>query len=138
MHDKNIYKKYKDVAAYLFFGVCTTLVNVLVYWLAAHIFFMKTVISSMIAWIAAVLFAYVTNRRWVFHSKANTVSEILAEVIKFLSVRLATGIVDWMCMYIFVDVLGLHDVFIKIISNVLVIILNFSASKLIVFKDRIL
>lgn len=93
-------------------------------------------ISTVIAWLLAVLFAYVTNRKWVFHSNANTVREIITEIAAFFSCRIATGIVDWGCMWIFVDILDCNDVVIKAIANVLVIVLNYIASKLLIFKEK--
>lgn len=133
---KEMYAKYRDVIPYLFFGVCTTLVNMAVYWLLAHPLGMGTMPSTVIAWILAVLFAYVTNRRWVFHSEATGRKEILREMTSFFGCRLATGVVDWLCMYIFVDLLGLNDVIIKFLANVLVIILNYAASKLLIFRKK--
>ena len=131
----SLIKKYKDVIAYLFFGVCTTLVNVIVYYIAAHPLHLNVMVSTIIAWIAAVLFAYLTNRKWVFNSQASTKMEILKEITSFFGCRLATGVVDWLCMYVFVDIIGLNDVIIKFAANVLVIILNYTASKLIIFRN---
>ena len=129
-------KKYKDVIPYLFVGVCTTLVNVVSYWICAHVFSLATMPSTVIAWIAAVLFAYITNRKWVFHSDAHTGKEILIEMISFFGCRLATGFVDWGCMFVFVERLELNDVIIKIGANVLVIVLNYIASKMVIFKTQ--
>jgi len=134
---RSLVEKYKDIIPYLFFGVCTTLVNVVVYWLMAHLFGTGVMVSTIVAWIAAVLFAYVTNRKWVFHSEANTRETIVKEIISFFGCRLATGFVDWGCMYLFVTVLHFNDVIIKFLANVLVIILNYVASKLIIFKRTI-
>ena len=131
---KNLYEKYKDVIQYLFFGVCTTLVNVVVYWLGAHCFRMGVMPSTIMAWTLAVLFAYITNRKWVFHSEADTKNAIIREISSFFACRLATGVVDWLCMYVFVNLLGCNDVIIKVAANVLVIILNYVASKLIIFR----
>ena len=134
MDFQRIYTKHKDVIPYLFFGVCTTLVNVIVYWLCAHPLKLGTMPSTIAAWFLAVLFAYITNRKWVFHSTAITTPEITRELISFFGCRIATGIVDWLCMLIFVEVLGWNDVVIKFFANVLVIVLNYIASKLIIFK----
>lgn len=133
---KKLYSEYKGVILYLFFGVCTTIVNVMSYWIVAHALKMNVMISTIIAWSLAVLFAYVTNRKWVFNSDASGINEILKEIISFFSCRLATGIVDWGCMFIFVDLLMLNDVIIKFIANIVVIILNYIASKLFVFKSK--
>ncbi len=133
---KALYTKYKDVIPYAVFGVLTTLVNTGLYWLCAHPLHLPVMASTVIAWFGAVLFAYLTNRRWVFHSQARTSEEIMKEVIAFFSCRLATGVVDWACMFIFVDMLGLNDVAVKFLANVLVIILNYVASKFLIFRKR--
>lgn len=136
MNPKKIMDKYRDVIPYLFFGVCTTLVNVVVYWVSAHLFGCQTMVSTVLAWILAVLFAYLTNRKWVFHSEASGTNEVFKELLSFFGCRLATGIIDLLCMYVFVDILKWNDVFIKFSANVLVIILNYIASKLIIFRKR--
>jgi len=135
----NLLKKYKlekfaDVIPYAFFGGCTTLVNVIVYWFLAHPLGMETIPATIAAWLAAVLFAYFTNRKWVFHSTAHGQSEILKESVSFFACRLATGLLDWACMYVFVDLLFINDMLIKILANALVIILNYVASKKVIFK----
>lgn len=133
---QKLIKKYKDVIPYLFFGICTTLVNVASYWLFAHSLKLNTMISTLVAWILAVLFAYITNRKWVFHSEAHTMSEIVKEIVSFFGCRIATGVVDWGCMFVFVELLLWNDVIIKFLANVLVIILNYVASKLLIFKKK--
>jgi putative flippase GtrA len=133
---KRLYEKYKDVIPYLFFGVCTTIVNVIVYWVAAHPLKSGVMLSTILAWLFAVLFAYITNRTWVFHSKANGISSIIKEIISFFACRLATGVVDWLCMWVFVDILGCQDVVVKAAANVVVIVLNYVASKVIIFNNH--
>lgn len=112
-------------------GVLTTLINIFVYWLCTRIFSWPVVISTVIAWVIAFLFAYWSNRNFVFRSKN---PNILKEFTEFFTCRIATGILDVIIMYIFVDMLGLYDVFIKTASNILVIILNYIASKLFIFR----
>ncbi len=133
---KDLIRKYRDVIPYLFFGVCTTAVNVVVYWICAHPMRLGTMLSTVLAWVLSVLFAYVTNRKWVFHSEAHGRREISREMASFFGCRLATGIVDWLCMFLFVEVLGLNDLFIKLAANVIVIVLNYVASKLLIFRKR--
>lgn len=133
---KNLLEKYRDMIAYLIFGVLTTVINIVVYWAAAHLLHIPTVPSTVIAWIAAVLFAYLTNRRWVFHSEASGKKEILQEVLRFFAARLATGIFDWVFMYVTVDRMGWNDVAMKVIANVVVIISNYVLSKLVVFRKK--
>lgn len=132
----SFWKKYKDIIPYAIFGVLTTAVNITVYWLVAHPLALSVMISTVLAWIVSVLFAYITNRKWVFHSQAEAPDEILKEILSFFACRLATGVVDWGCMFIFVDLLHLNDVIIKAGANVLVIVLNYIASKLVIFKNK--
>jgi len=129
-----MYEKYKDIIPYLFFGICTTMVNVVVYWISAYPLGLDIMPSTILAWILAVLFAYVTNRKWVFHSEAKGKKAIIKEIISFFACRLATGIVDGLCMFVFVELLEWNDVIVKFTANVLVIILNYITSKLVIFK----
>lgn len=133
---KELYSKYKDVIPYIFFGVCTTIVNVFAYWVCAYIFHLDVLPSTIIAWFFAVLFAYLTNRKWVFYSKASTYNEIIKECFYFYICRITTGIIDCLCMYIFVDLLHLNDLIIKILANILVVIINYVASKYFIFKKE--
>ena len=134
MNIKELYKKHKDILMYILFGVATTAVNIITYWMLAHLFAMGTMVSTFIAWAVAVLFAYVTNRKWVFHSEATRRPELVKEISSFYVCRIATGMIDWLCMFIAVDMMHFNDVLIKTLANVLVIVLNFIASKLIIFK----
>lgn len=133
---KQIVNKYKDIIPYIVFGILTTLVNMVVYWICAHAFRITVVVASIIAWVAAVLFAYVTNRKWVFYSEAFSKREIIKEIVTFFSCRLLTGVVDWVIMYVFAVLIGLDDVIIKAIANVVVIVLNYMASKFLIFSKR--
>lgn len=128
--------RYKDVIPYVVFGVLTTAINIAVYWIMAHPLKMETMPSTAIAWVIAVLFAYLTNRKWVFHSEAHMPQEIFREIVSFFACRIATGVVDWGCMLIFVDMLHFNDVVIKAAANILVIILNYVASKLVIFRHK--
>ena len=136
MNIKKLLHKYRDLILYGIFGVLTTVVNIAGYWVMAHMLGLNTMLSTLIAWIAAVLFAYITNRKWVFHSTSSTPKEYIKEILYFFSCRIATGVVDWICMFVFVDLLHFPDVFIKTAANVVVIILNYIASKLVIFKTR--
>ena len=133
---KRLFDKYKDLIPYAFWGVCTTLVNTVAYWFFATPLRVGVVPSAMIAWFLSVLFAYVTNRKWVFHSQATGREAITKELLSFYGCRVATGIVDWLCMFIFADLLHMNDLVIKLAANILVIILNYIASKLWIFKKK--
>lgn len=130
----NLYRKYKNIIAYLFFGGCTTSVNVTVYWIVKYFLKLSVMQSVIIAWILAVLFAYLTNRKWVFHSGTIGIKAVTKEALSFFLCRLVTGCVDWFCMFLFVEILGWNDVVIKVFANILVILLNYFTSRLVVFE----
>ena len=126
--------EFKQLVLYGIFGVLTTIINIVVYWLCTRMLFIPVVPSTVIAWLVAVFFAYYTNRTYVFHSTTSSLRGIISEAAEFFACRIATGVIDVIIMYVFVDVLGFHDVFIKTASNILVIVLNYVFSKLIIFK----
>lgn len=121
---------------YLFFGACTTLVNFVVYLVSTRLLGLGTTAANGLAWLLAVLFAYVTNRRLVFESRASGAKEVGAELFRFMAGRVATGLMDIAIMYVSVDLLGANDVLMKILSNVLVIVLNYVISRLMVFRKK--
>ena len=131
---KEYWDKYKDVILYLVFGVFTTVVNIVSYWVCAHVFRMSVMAPTAIAWALAVFFAYVTNRTMVFHSSATEKGEILKEIGSFFACRLGTGVVDWVIMFVFVNVLHFNDMIVKIAANFIVIVLNYVLSKFVIFK----
>lgn len=133
---KKLFTRYRSVVAYLFFGVCTTLVNIAAYYICARIFHLNTSASVIVAWFLAVIFAFLTNKSWVFGSKSWDIKTVTRELISFIICRAATGVMDLVIMLVTVDILHWNDMAMKIISNVLVIILNYVASKLIIFKKR--
>ena len=127
-------EKYKSLIAYGVFGVLTTLVNIITYNYCYNHLGINNTVSNVLAWILAVAFAYITNKMWVFESKSWQWSVLKREVSAFVSCRLATGVMDIVIMFICVDILKWHAMFMKLLSNVLVIILNYIFSKLIIFK----
>ena len=125
-----------QIILYGIVGGITTAINIFAYWLCTRLLHIPVVASTVIAWTIAVLFAYWANRKFVFHSTINSFSGIFKEASEFFFFRIATGVLDVIIMYVFVDVLGFYDVVIKAASNILVIILNYIASKIIIFKGE--
>lgn len=135
---KNIYQKYKELINYLFFGVLTTVVSLVTYYLLVYTILdpnnsIELQIANIISWITCVTFAYITNRIYVFDSKNKN---ILTEMVKFYSSRLTTLFLDMLFMYIFVTKFNFNDKIIKIIVQIIIIILNYILSKLLVFKTK--
>ena len=132
----DLLKKYKEVVMYLIFGVLTTVVSLVSYYLLTLTIFnpdnaILLQVANVLSWIISVLFAYITNRKFVFESKNNN---ILKEVSSFFGSRLITLLFDMLIMFVGVTLLKGNDKFIKVISQVIVIVSNYIFSKLFVFK----
>lgn len=132
---KELWRKYREQITYVFFGGMTTLVN-----MAAFYLFDKTgmeiLLSTGIAWVLSVLFAYGTNRRFVFASSASGFIPVLREMGGFFLCRALSGLLDMGIMYVFAEKMGLPGMGVKIASNVFVIIVNYIASKLWIFRKQ--
>ena len=133
---KELYKKYKEIIMYLIFGGLTTLVNIVAYFILARLLNIETVASRIIALIVSILFAYITNKIFVFESKTNNKKDLLREMISFFACRALSGVMDVAIMYVTVDLWHFNDIIMKIISNIIVIIVNYVFSKLIIFKKK--
>ena len=133
---KELYVKYKEVINYLIFGVLTTIVSLAVYYISVFTFLnpenaIQLQIANIISWIAGVIFAYCTNRKFVFESKEKNK---VKEAGKFVLARVITLVMDMIIMWLGVTVLHLNDKIIKLISQVVIIVSNYLFSKLFVFK----
>ena len=131
-----LFKKYREIILYVFFGGCTTLINVLCYSFLYYSLNVDNVTSNVVAWIASVLFAFITNKLWVFDSKSLDIKTVARECVMFFGCRLATGLLDLLIMYIGVNVLSFSGIVVKILANIIVIILNYILSKLIIFIKK--
>lgn len=125
---------FKEKFLYLIFGALTTLINIIVYYFFVSILKMNYFIANVIAWFFSVIFAFVTNKIFVFRSDNNELKKIFQEVATFLVARILSLFLDSGVMFIFVQLIRSNDILAKMISNVLVIIFNYFASKLIIFK----
>ena len=129
------YKKYKEIILYLIFGFLTTVVNYVSYFALTRVFGIGLVPSNIIAWLFAVMFAYITNRKWVFESKTRG-AKVLLEIGSFVAARIFSGVVDTVAMVVLVERLSVNDLIAKVLVSVLVIILNYILSKLVIFKKK--
>ena len=130
------YRKHKEGMRYLVFGLLTTLLNLLIFTICCRIIKIQVVISNIISWIIAVLFAYVTNKLYVFDSKVIQKKELAREIISFFYARIVTLVIETIFLWITVIKLGLNEIIMKIIANIIVIILNFVFSKIFIFKKE--
>ena len=122
----------KETFLYLVFGVLCTLLNIITYKICT-MFNIYYIVSNIIAWLISVIFAFYTNKYFVFEKKEKTT---LKEFINFISSRLFTGGLDLSLMYTTVSLLCFDDFIMKILINIIVIILNYVLSKLFVFKKK--
>ena len=130
---KNLYQKNKELVLYVIFGGLTTLVD----WSISFLLYAVNVnvhVADVIAWCAAVLFAFVTNRSLVFQSKTRGFSKIARELIAFGGGRILTLLLQELIVFAFVDCLALNKYAIKIAAAVLVVLANFFLSKFWVFR----
>ncbi len=139
----------REVFMYLVFGVLTTVVS----W-ASYALFVRIVerlvdsndlqvsIANVLSWVAAVLFAFVTNKLWVFDSKSWKGTIVIKELGSFIAARLATGCIEWFGVPLLVklgmdqELFGTKGMLAKIIASVLVVIINYFFSKLLIFKKK--
>lgn len=141
----------REILSYLLFGVLTTVVSLVTFWLPDRLFALigyqgivhyvtgsaknfAYIEANVISWICAVTFAFVTNKRYVFESKASDKKTVLRELVTFAGGRLATLLVDTGLMMLFVSVLSVREMIAKVIVQFVVVVLNYFISKWIVFR----
>lgn len=127
--------KYKELIMYGIFGVGATVINIVAFYIFNNTFHIQFLVSNILAWICAFIFAFLTNKLWVFESKSWTGLMAVKEIINFFLVRLSTGILDTFLMFLFIRILSQNAMLSKIVVNILVIIINYIASKFWVFRN---
>lgn len=147
---KKLFVKYKELISYVFFGVLATVVNIVCFKifdviLGSHLYLLNNIIS----WIITVIFAYFTNKLWVFESKSWKADIVLKEIISFFGARLFSLAVEEAGLWLMIDIMSMGEIswellgftvggnmIVKIIMQVVVVILNYVFSKLIIFKKK--
>ncbi len=142
---KALWNKHRSVLLYAIFGGLTTVVDwgvcFALYALDLHVYVTPTLdiythIADVIGWICAVLFAFVTNRVWVFQSTARGCLPIARELLSFAGGRVGTLLLQEVLMFVFVTWLGFNRVAMRLLAAVLVVVLNYFISKFFVFRKR--
>lgn len=126
--------KNKRIINYLFFGVCTTLVNLIIYYILTG-FGMERVVANFISITISILFAYFVNAKYVFSSETSGLKKIFYELSKFFTSRLLTMAIEIVGVEVLVWI-GLHDFVSKIITQFIVIVVNYLISKFLVFNKK--
>ena len=152
---KDLFIKYKEIITYVIFGVLTTVVSWGSYTVFVGVLSMKVFVGNLLSWICAIVFAYVTNKLWVFESKSWKPSVIGKEIVTFVASRGITGVIEILCvpllaktgfdnifygilekMNISIGILFTDGIYSKIFLSVVVVILNYFFSKFIIFKNK--
>lgn len=152
---KDLFFKYKEIITYVIFGVLTTVVSWGSYTVFVEVLSMKVFVGNLLSWICAIVFAYVTNKLWVFESKSWKPSVIGKEIVTFVASRGITGVIEILCvpllaktgfdnifygilekMNISIGILFTDGIYSKIFLSVVVVILNYFFSKFIIFKNK--
>ena len=128
--------KHCDILSYLFFGGLTTVVNYLVYLPCYNWLNLSAGVSNAIAWAFAVAFAFLTNKPFVFKSHDWSAKVVIPELTKFLGCRIGSGVLETAILFVTVDLLCWDGNVLKLITSVLVIILNYIGSKRLVFTKK--
>lgn len=150
---KKFFDKHKELLLYIIFGVLTTLVNWVTYTFFVRVCGLSVAVANALSWSASVIFAFLTNKKWVFESSSWSLPTLLKEGASFLSARALTGAIELLCVpklaqlgfdkpfYAVLDKIGLKlevlytdGIYSKIALAVVIVILNYVFSKLIVFR----
>lgn len=131
-----LFVKYKELISYVFWGAATTAVNYAIYFPCTCLLRLDHIVSNVIAWVVAVLFAFIVNKAFVFASSSWNRSTVLSELWKFVSARLFSGGLETLLLFIFVNLLHVSDGIVKILAGVVVILLNYAVSKVFIFKKN--
>ena len=129
-------RQYRRLIVYVFYGGLAALLNIVCYWLLYEKVHLGNTPSTVLAFLAAVVFAFFTNKLLVFESRDTHGADFWREALSFFACRIFTGALDVLIMYLAVDLMAWNGVLWKIISNVVITILNYVASRFFIFKKK--
>lgn len=128
------YRKNKEMLLYLFFGFLSFMMSISTYALFNKVFNINALLANIFSWIITVMFAFFTNRIWVFDSHTKSMAEFVKQMSSFYWGRIITLVIEEIILFVFITLLGMGSMLIKVIAQVVVIVLNYVISKLFVFK----
>lgn len=129
-------KKYWDILVYLVFGVLTTVVDFLIYFPCYNLLHIPATVCNVISWVGAVAFAFLTNKPFVFHSKDWSLKTVVPELTKFVGTRFGSMLIQTGIIFVTVELLHINGNLMKILTSVIVIVLNYVGSKFLVFIKK--
>ena len=125
---------YYSILMYLIMGSITTFINIFIFWLFNSQFSLNYTIANIIAWVFSVLFAYVSNKFYVFESKNTSLKTLTKEVSSFFFFRILSLFMDLLVMFLCISLLGFNPLLAKVLANVIVLIANYVFSKFFIFN----
>ena len=131
----DMYKKHEEGINYLIFGFLAFVLNYILYFIFADTLAMHYMAATVVSWVLTVIFAYWTNRTFVFKSQNKDKKSVVTEFVSFIGARVATELLELGLMYLMVDLLAINDKVSKLVCQVLVILANYVLSKIWIFKD---
>lgn len=131
-----LYKKYEEGINYLIFGFLAFVLNYVLYYVFVSMFYMNHLVATVISWVLTVIFAYWTNHTFVFKSKNMNAASLAKEFASFIGARVATEVLEVALMYLMVDIAGMNQFIVKLITQFVVIVANYFLSKLWIFKEK--
>ena len=132
----HLWKKHKEIITYIFWGVAATGVNWLCYSMFVGVLHLDINVGNILSWLITIIFAFITNKLFVFQSTSLKLSRLFSELVSFVACRLFTGILTIAGMELMVNGLGWSNLFGKIAVSVLSLVLNYILSKLFIFRGR--
>ena len=130
------YRKHEEGINYLIFGFLAFVLNYVLYFVFASMLQMHYMLATAVSWVLTVVFAYLTNRTFVFKSQNKDVQSLGREFVAFIGARVATEVLELAMMFVMVDVADLNEYISKLICQVIVILANYFLSKLWIFKEK--
>lgn len=142
------HRQLQELAMYLIFGVLTTAVNWVAYLLITWALGLRQTlpgstpyliisnIGQIVGWVLSVLFAFVTNKRYVFRSHSENRKGVWRELGLFVSARVASLLLFDLGLFTVLQLCGMNDKWDKLLMNVLVIVFNYVASRFVIFKKK--
>ena len=133
---RNRKEEFKELVLYTFFGNMTFVISIGSYAIFNVIFGINELIANALAWVFAVLFSYVFNKKWVFNVVTQTKTAFLVQMFAFFSGRFITLVIEETIIFVFITVLAYPSMWVKLAAQVVVVVINYVISKLFVFKNR--
>lgn len=130
-----MYKKHEEGINYLIFGFLAFVLNYILYFIFADAIAMHYMAATGLSWVLTVVFAYWTNRTFVFKSQSKETASVVQEFVSFIGARIATEVLELVLMYVMVDLCQVNDKISKLVCQVIVILANYVLSKIWIFRD---